>query len=80
MKALLVIAAGLIASFYFTDLQSENGFYSLFLPFLDFLFLCALAIWIAARTGWKRVGSRTAGSGIFSGFFDGGGDGGSGCD
>lgn len=54
MKALLIIIAGLSGSFYFTDIQSENGFFSLFLPFLDFIFLCALAIWVAGRTGWQR--------------------------
>lgn len=61
----------LTVSFYYTDIEASNGFQSLILPFLDFLLLCGLALWLAARTGWKTI-SRHYGGGFID-FFDGGG-------
>ena len=75
MRSLSFLVLALSVSFYYTDIQAENGFQSLFLPFVDFLLLCGLALWVAGRTGWKTI-SRSDSSGSF-GFFD-GGDGG--CD
>lgn len=77
MKSLGIIVFCLSVSFYFTDLESSSGLRSVFLPLVDFAMLCALALWVAGRTGWKSLSSSNSGS--FFGFFDGGGDGG-GCD
>lgn len=76
MKSLGIIVFCLSVSLYFTDLQAESGFQSLFLPFIDFILICALALWVAGRTGWKSISNPNSGG--FFGFFD-GGDGG-GCD
>lgn len=75
MRSLSFMVLALSLSFYYTDIQADNGFQSLFLPFVDFLLLCGLSLWIAGRTGWKSI-SRSGSSGMF-GFFD-SGDGG--CD
>lgn len=75
MKSLSFLLLALSVSFYYTDIEASNGFQSIFLPFVDFLLLCALSLWVAGRTGWKTVSRHDGG---FLGFFDGGGDGG--CD
>jgi len=77
MKSLVILFLCFSASFYFTDLESESGFRSVFLPIVDFVLLCGLALWVAGRTG--KTGISSPNSGGFFGFFDGDGDGG-GCD
>ena len=74
MKSLSLIVLVLGISFYYTDIEAANGFQSLFLPLVDFVLLCAAALWLAGRTGWKTT-SRSDSGGFFD-FFDGGG----GCD
>lgn len=74
IKSLVVLVALLAASFYWTDIESENAFFSVFLPLADFLLLCALGLWFVQRGAGQRI-DRSGGDG---GFF-GGGDGG-GCD
>ena len=76
MKSLILIAGTLLVALNYTDLESESSFRSLLLPIVDFVLFCCLAIWVAGRTGWRRIDGAGGGSG---GFFDGGGDGG-GCD
>ncbi len=51
MKSLSFLVLALSVSFYYTDIEAANGFQSLFLPFVDFLLLCGLALWVAGRTG-----------------------------
>ena len=77
MKSLGILLFCFCVSFYYTDLESASGFRSLFLPIVDFVLLCGLALWVAGRTGTKSISSPNSSS--FLGFFDGGGDGG-GCD
>ena len=76
MRSLGFMVMALSVSFYYTDIEASNGFQSLFLPFVDFLLLCGLALWVAGRTGWKTVSRHNSGG--FFDWFDGGGDGG--CD
>lgn len=75
MKSLIFMVFALSVTFYYTDIEAANGFQSLFLPLVDFVLLCGLALWLAGRTGWKTI-SRHDGGGFFD-FFDGGGGG---CD
>lgn len=75
MKYPGILILALSVSFYYTDIEASNGFQSLFLPFIDFLIICALSLWVAGRTGWKTVSGRDRG---VLGFFDSSGDGG--CD
>ena len=75
MKPIMLVLA-LVAAFYYTDLDADNAWQGTILPIIDFLLLCAVAIWIATGVGNKRLGG---GDGGFFDFFDGGGDGG-GCD
>lgn len=75
IKSLVLIVALLAASFYWTDIESDNAFFSVFLPLIDVLLLCALGMWFVLHGGGRRMD----GSGTGGGFFDGGGDGG-GCD
>ena len=60
MKALLFILAGLLGSYYFTDIRSENSFYSVLCPVGVFLFLLLLMLWVAQR---KAAGARDHSSG-----------------
>lgn len=81
IKTLLILLACTAASFYWTDLESESAFYGMFLPLLDFVLVCSLAVWLVARGGLDGVtNSRDSGGGFFGGFFDGGGGDGGGCD
>ncbi len=75
MKSLTFLVFALSVSFYYTDIEATNGFQSLFLPLVDLVLLCGLALWVAGKTGWKTI-SRHDGGGFFD-FFDGGGGG---CD
>ncbi len=75
IKSLVILVLLLSASFYWTDIESENAFFSVLLPLLDVLLLCALGMWFVLHEGGRRMD----GSGTGGGFFDGGGDGG-GCD
>ena len=77
MKSLGILLFCFSVSFYYTDLESASGFRSVFLPIVDFVLLCGLALWLAGRIGTKGISSPNSGG--FFDFFDGGGDGG-GCD
>jgi hypothetical protein len=69
MKALIIILAGLWSIWHFMDIESESGFYSVFLPILFGLFFLALVIKL-------NGGSGKGGGGYYGGGFGGGDSGG----
>lgn len=83
IKSIVVILITGVTSFIYTDLDNENTFFSLFLPFVVFLSLVALALWFVALFHKLRI-PQTAEShnydsaGEFGGFEGGGGDSGNG--
>jgi len=78
MKSFIIIIIGLVASWHFTDLAKAGSFYNLFMPFMAFVFLVSLAIWLVTKMG---LGSHISNSGGIDGNFgDSGGDAGGGGD
>lgn len=55
MKALMIILAGLVITWVFTDVQSAHGLFNLFMPLLCVLFAVALLIWLAFTLAGKRI-------------------------
>ena len=80
MKSLILILTGLALSYYFSDIRSENSFYSVICPIGIFIFLCSFVIWNALRNGLGGGGSSSgdSGGGFSSSGNDCGGDGGCG--
>lgn len=78
MQPLITILIGLVLSYHFTDVESENAFYSLVCPIGIFIFLCALAIWLVQRfaSGLSSNSSGDGGAGIGGSSDHCGGDGG----
>lgn len=78
MKYLITIIIGLGLSYHFTDVGSENSFYSVICPIGVFVFICSLAIWITQRLGSGHYDGRSGdgGGGSSNDWGDGGGDGG----
>lgn len=71
MKTLFIILIVGITSFVFTDLESDNAFYGIFLPFVDFLSLLALAIWFVMLFHKYKINQTTGRQGNeSSGFID----------
>ena len=79
MKSWFIILIGLVGSWYYIDLSSDNGFYSLALPILFFLFLISVVIKVAVKIG-PDGGHSSSGGDIGSGGFGGGSDSGGGGD
>ena len=79
MRALVLMLGLLAMSLYFTDLESAHIWQGVLLPLLDFVLLCALALWLAARTGWQKIDRPGGSSGFLGGLF-GGDDSGGGRD
>ena len=81
MFSWIIIVAGLISAFYFTDLSAQSALYSAVCPFLILFFATALLVKIlsARRPNNGRRYDGTDG-GWFGGDADGGGDGGGGGD
>lgn len=63
MKSLIIIIAGLVISYHFTDIRSENSLYSVIFPIGVFIFLCSAVIWLTLRIGNRSGGSSSADSG-----------------
>ena len=79
IKSIILICIIGVASFMYTDLESSNTFFSMFLPFVDFISLVALALWFVAlfyKNGiTQTTESQNGDSGIgFDGSDGGGGD------
>ena len=79
LRALVLIVGLLAVSLYFTDLEAASVLQGVLLPLLDFILLCALALWLAARSGWQKIDRPGSNSGFLGGLF-GGDDSGGGCD
>lgn len=74
MKSWIILLAGAAGSWRFLDLESENSFFSQFLPFCFIVFLILLAGRVAF---WLGPSKGRGGDGGGFDFFD-GGDGGGG--
>ncbi len=76
MKSWLIILIGLISTWHYLDIDSDNGFDGLFLPFLFFSFTLAAVIKLALKLGPADHNNGDSGGGF--GGYDGGGSGGGG--
>lgn len=79
IKSIILICIIGATSFTYTDLESESAFFSMFLPFIDFLSLVAIALWFVALFHKKGITQTTEShkgdsGGGFGGFDGGGGD------
>lgn len=78
IKAIILICTIGVTSFIYTDLESSNAFFSMVLPFFDFVALVSLALWFVMlfhKKGITQTSDSSAGdSGGFGGFDGGGGD------
>ena len=66
MRALLVIIGVAVASFHYTDLESDSAFHSVLLPLVFVASLIALAVWLVMRMN-PTGGSGGGGGGYFGG-------------
>ena len=79
IKSIILICIIGTTSFIYTDLKNPNTFFSMFLPFIDFISLVALALWFVTLFHKKGITQSTGphtgdtGSG-FSGSDGSGGD------
>ena len=77
IKSIILICIIGVTSFIYTDLESSNAFFSMFLPFVDFISLVALALWFVALFYKNGITQTTEpqndGSGGGFDSFDGGG-------
>ena len=78
IKSIILICIIGTTSIIYTDLKNPNTFFSMFLPFIDFISLVALALWFVTLFHKKGITQTTASQngdtgGGFGGF-DGGGD------
>lgn len=55
MKSLIVIIAGLVATWMLTDVHSSSGVFNLLMPLLCILFAIALLIWLVFALAGKRI-------------------------
>ena len=80
IKSLILISIVGATSFTYTDLESDSAFFSIFLPFVDFCSLVALALWFVTLFHKKGITQSTgpyngeSGTGVDIGDSDGGGD------
>lgn len=72
---LLIITIG-VTSFIYTDIESSNAFFSMVLPFIDFVALVSLALWFVMlfhKKGITQTSGSDGGDSSGIGGFDGGG-------
>lgn len=76
MKSLLIIIAGIAASWHFTDIESESMFSGVLAPIGVGIFLASFLVWVVMFLHGRGIGqtiSHNGDSGGFGGFGDGGG-------
>ena len=78
MKSLIVILAGIVTTWFLTDVRSANGLFNLWMPLLCVAFVFAFLVWLVFTLARRRIDSRGQASAVdvFSGDGDGsdGGD------
>ena len=63
MKSLLIILIGLVGSWHYTDLSSENFLTNFVAPFFVFIFMVSIPLWFVIKAGF-------GGSASSSGYYD----------